>query len=59
MNTRYNHLRPYRVTVKHDAGRTTITVTAQNKHAAAEKVVRCEGCPKSAILAVTPVKAGA
>lgn len=56
MNTRYNHLRPYRVTVRHDAGRVTITVTAQNKHAAAAMVERCENCPRSAILAVTPVK---
>lgn len=56
MNTRYNHPRPYRVTVRHDKGTTTITVTAQNKHAAEEKVIHCENCPKSAILAVTPVK---
>jgi len=59
MNTRYNHPRPYRVIVRHDHGRAVITVTAQNKHAAADKVMHCEGCPKSAILAVIPVKAGA
>ena len=56
MNTRYNYPRPYRVTVKSDRGRTIITVTAQNKHAAAEKVIRCENCPRSAIVAVIPVK---
>lgn len=56
MNTRYNYFRLYRVTVKHDKGTATITVTAQNKHDAAAKVERCENCPRSAILAVIPVK---
>lgn len=59
MNHRFNYPRHYRVTVKSDAGRIIITVTAQNKHAAAEKVIRCENCPRSAILAVIPVKTGA
>lgn len=56
MNTRYNYFRLYRVTVKHDKGTATITVTAQNKHDAAAKVERCENCPRSAIVAVIPVK---
>lgn len=56
MNTRYNYFRTYRVTVRHDGGIFTVKVTAQNKHAAAAMVERCENCPRSAILAVTPVK---
>lgn len=56
MNTRYNYFRLYRVTVRHDHGKAKITVTARNKHDAAAKVERCENCPRSAIVAVIPVK---
>lgn len=42
----------YKVTVKHDKGKTTLKVMAICKESAKAIVMRSEGCPESAIVKV-------
>jgi hypothetical protein len=42
-------VRQYRVTVRHDAGRTTIVTAATSKQSAKETIMMVENCPEHAI----------
>lgn len=46
----------YKVTVKHDKGKTTFTVSALGEEMAKQIVMDIEGCPANAIVKVRPAK---
>src|SRR6266566_4317012 len=43
----------YKITVKHDAGKYTLKVTAKDEQAARLMVMKSENCPPSAIIKIT------
>ena len=45
----------FKITVKHDAGRTTIKTSAHDEKSARAKVCAAEGCPESAIIKVVRI----
>lgn len=46
----------YKVVVKHDKGKATLTTTASNKEAAIKNICNTEKCPESAVVKVTELK---
>jgi hypothetical protein len=45
----------YRITIKHDNGKVTLTVTASDIKTAIDKVLQAENCPLQAIIKVIKV----